>query len=381
MKKVLVFLMALTVIGTATAGTILVNGDFEDPAGSGWTQWWGGNSNKYVADPVEGDNCAGVWWYDDGILQTVAIGPGMYEFGGKMMTTEGMVNRNGLIQAEIGGLELQLTIVPGDAINVWHVKSGIIDNTTLGATEITINLMMGNIVDPGGGIVFYDDIYVGPLGISKQAKFPNPNDGDTAVPNSTDVLSWNNPSPNNPADTITCDVYLEADDGDPNIMPLIAAGIAADFVTLSELIPPVYLSPLTKYYWRVDCTDPQGGNPVTTQGDIWTFTVIDDEPPVVDAGPDQYLWLDMADGDGDPAKVTFTLEGQITDDGQSPLTALWSRAAHTRRVPPAARRSSCCCLSLGSPLLHQYANPLLIDSVPFLSIPLPFFLSTSYLLL
>ena len=118
MKKVLVFLMALTVIGTATAGTILVNGDFEDPAGSGWTQWWGGNSNKYVADPVEGDNCAGVWWYDDGILQTVAIGPGMYEFGGKMMTTEGMVNRNGLIQAEIGGLELQLTIVPNNAINV-----------------------------------------------------------------------------------------------------------------------------------------------------------------------------------------------------------------------------------------------------------------------
>ena len=32
----------------------------------------------------------------------------------------------------------------------------------------------------------------------------------------------------------------------------------------------------------------------------------------------------MDDPDADPTKVTFELNGQITDDGQSPLTVLWS---------------------------------------------------------
>ncbi len=332
MKKVIVFLMALTVIGGANAGNMLANGDFEDSAKSGWTLWWGDdteNANRYLTDPVEGDNCAAVWWHDVGILQEIPIGPGMYEFGGKIMTTEGMFNRRGLIQAEIGGLELQLDIVPGDATNEWFVKSGIIDNTTLGATTIVINLLMDSYDINPFGVVFYDDIYLGPLGISKEAKFPIPSDGDTAVPRSTDVLSWQNPDPNSPGDTITCDVYLVESDSN-NLAPssAVATGITSGSVTLSTLIPPIFLSPLTQYYWRVDSTDPHGDpvteGPVTTQGGEWTFTVIDDEPPVADAGPDQYLWLDMADGDGDPCKVTFTLTGNVTDDAQSTLTTLWS---------------------------------------------------------
>ena len=63
---------------------------------------------------------------------------------------------------------------------------------------------------------------------------------------------------------------------------------------------------------------------MTTEGAVWTFTTTNDDPPVVDAGPDQYLWLDMVDGDGDPCMVTFTLAGQVTDDGESPVTTLWS---------------------------------------------------------
>ncbi len=331
MKKVIVFLMALTVIGAANAGNMLVNGGFEDPAGSGWSQWWGGNSTKYVTDSVEGDNCAGVWWHDDGVLQEVPIGPGMYEFGGKIMTTEGVFNRRGLIQAEIGGLELQLDIVPGDAVDEWFVKSGIIDNTTLGATTIIINLLMDSFDINPTGIVFYDDIYLGPLGISKEAKFPIPYNCHPTVQDITDVLSWNNPDPNNPGDTVTCDVYLVA--SDPNLLSsstAIATGVTSGSVTLSALVPPVYLkpavvsSPTTQYYWRVDSTDPVGGFPVTTQGGEWTFTVIHDETPEVDAGPDQYLWLDMADGDGDPAKITFSLNGTVDDDGQSAVDTLWS---------------------------------------------------------
>ena len=77
MKKLILFMALFAVVGIASAN-MLINGDFEDPAGSGWSQWWGGNSNKYVPDPVEPDNCSGVWWSDDGIFQGVAIGPGTY---------------------------------------------------------------------------------------------------------------------------------------------------------------------------------------------------------------------------------------------------------------------------------------------------------------
>ena len=105
MKKVMIIVMAAAVIGAVNAGNLLVNGNFEDPARSGWTLWWGddyGNATRYVSDPVEDDYSGAVWWHDNGILQNVAIGPGIYEFGGKLLTTEGMVDRRGLIQAEIG---------------------------------------------------------------------------------------------------------------------------------------------------------------------------------------------------------------------------------------------------------------------------------------
>lgn len=333
MKKVTIILGVLAAIGVANATNLLVNGDFEQtPGGTGWTQWWGGNSSKYAADPLNAANhCGGVWWYDDGISQVVTIGPGMYEFGGKLMTNQGMVDRRGVIQAELGGQLQQLNIVPGDAINVWHIakpqagfpNSAIVDNTTFGATTFTINLMMANIVGNGSGIVFYDDVYFGPLGVAREAKFPHPYISEV-VPPATDVLKWTNPDPNNPADTITSVVYLEVDDGDPNFhTSAIANGITTKSVTLSALTPPVSLLPGTKYGWRVDCTDPHG-SPATKQGAYWTFTTRNDNPPVVAAGPDQYNWLDMADGDGDPTKVTFTLNGQLTDDGASPVTKLWS---------------------------------------------------------
>jgi hypothetical protein len=324
MKKVMIIVMAAAVIGAVNAGNLLVNGNFEDPARSGWTLWWGddyGNATRYVSDPVEDDYSGAVWWHDNGILQNVAIGPGIYEFGGKLLTTEGMVDRRGLIQAEIGGLAIQLDIVPGDAINTWFVKSGVIDNTTLGATTITINLLMSTGEGPNpAGVVYYDDIYFGPLGISKQAKFPIPADGKTTVQPSLEVLSWQNPDPNNLLDSITSDVYL-CEGSDPNLLALYVDDTTEESV-------PVSVLPETQYFWRVDCTDPHGdpntGGPVTTMGEVWTFTTINDNPPVVDAGADKYLWLDMDDGDGDPAKVTFSLNGLVTDDGQSQVDTLWS---------------------------------------------------------
>jgi hypothetical protein len=349
MKKVTIFLMALTIIGVVNAGNLLVNGNFEQtPGGTGWTLWWGndyGNANRYVTDPIEGDHCAGVWWHDVGIWQDVTIGPGIYEFGGKLMTTQGMVNRRGVIQAEFGGRVQQLDLVPGDAINVWHIaspqngfpNSAIIDNTTLGATTIRINLMMANSGTPPSGIVFYDNIYFGPLGISKQAKFPNPADGATVPPNTAN-LSWTNPDPNNPADTISCKVYLEPYDNDPNFHTApIATGVTTGTVNLASV--GVTLMQSTTYTWRVDCTDPHGDpntrGPVTTQGALWTFTTSNDNPPVANAGADKYVWLTMNDGTPADGKVTFTLSGSVVDDGKSPVTTLWALDTALTQTDPA----------------------------------------------
>lgn len=341
-KKIIVLLSCLALAGTLQAANLLVNGDIEQlPGGTGWTQWWGGNSNRYVDDPVEsGDHCAGVWWHDDGIYQEVPIGPGVYEFGGKLLTTQGMANRLGVIRADVkdslGNIfwSQEFQLVPGDAINTWYPNkaaagfpnSAIIDNSIAGATYIRINLMMANTGTPPSGIVFYDDLYLGPLGIRKQAKFPHPYNTEVGVSAVDPVLRWTNAEPNNPADTVTSDVFLGTA---PASLSKIADDITAESVALSALVPPVSLLPNTQYYWRVDCTDPHGDpnapyGPVTTTGEVWTFTTTNDNPPTVEAGNNQYIWLDMADGDGDPAKVTFNLTGVVGDDGKSPVTLLWA---------------------------------------------------------
>jgi hypothetical protein len=330
MKKLLFLLMALSIIGVVNAGNLLVNGNFESTTGAGWTQWWGGNSNKHVADPIiAGNYCAGIWWMDDGLFQKIAIGPGIYEFGGRFSHGGLGNNRIALIKAEIGdGTSIwwsqEIVLDQNDPTGNWLSGNGVIDNSATGATQIQINLFLydRNGWGSGVGIARFDNIYLGPQGISKQAKFPVPANGLATVSPVTSSLKWSNPDPNNPADTISCTVYLEPQDGDPNFHTApIAAGVTTGTVSVSLL-------PATTYTWRVDATDPHGDpntrGPVTTQGDVWTFTTTNDNPPVVNAGDDKYLWLNMNDGDGDPAKVTFTLAGQLTDDGISPVTTLWS---------------------------------------------------------
>ena len=165
MKKVTLLLAVLAMASMASAN-LLTNGDFEDSAGSGWSQWWGGNSNKYAPDPVEGDNCAGVWWSDDGVYQGLAIGPGTYTVSG-MLEQNDLANRIGVIQAEVGdGVNVWwvqlIEIGPDDPTDTWISGSTVIDNTTAGATYLNINLfMIDQDVNPAG-IVRFDNISVVP---------------------------------------------------------------------------------------------------------------------------------------------------------------------------------------------------------------------------
>jgi len=185
-------------------------------------------------------------------------------------------------------------------------------------------------------VMVIDNFWVGKAGTYSTTKAINPVPADGAIASSvlTTALSWRNPDPNNPADTITCDVYfLDAGTampaGDPNMGPSvldpgviqIADDLEGETISFNDALTPV--GPLQDghyYFWAVHCTDTNGGSPVTTQGDTWYF-VAGDAPPVVSAGPDEYAWIAKEDGDGNPLEYTITVTGTYIDDGKSPITS------------------------------------------------------------
>lgn len=177
-----------------------------------------------------------------------------------------------------------------------------------------------------GGTARFDNAVL-ELGVPKAT---NPVPGDGQVVGSTlTTLSWMNPDPNDPADTITSDVYFLAAGTtllaeDPNMGPaMVDPGVIliADDTTAESVEIPIVLEDDHYYYWAVHCTDPHGdpnGNPFTPQGDIWVFYT-GDALPVVNAGPDQFNWVAKEDGDGNPDEYTITVVGTYTDDGKSPI--------------------------------------------------------------
>lgn len=164
--------LVLSVMMPATAqANLLTNGDFEDPLGGGWTQWWGGNSNKYVPDPLQPDNCAGVWWSDDGIFQGIVMTPGTYTVSGDLLDFSGLtplVDRIAIIQVEIGdGVNIwwiqSLVLDPLiDPLDTWISGSTVVDNTVAGATWMNINLFLIDTGPLAFGIAHWDNIEVIP---------------------------------------------------------------------------------------------------------------------------------------------------------------------------------------------------------------------------
>ena len=163
-----------------------------------------------------------------------------------------------------------------------------------------------------------------------------------ALSPSNPVLSWVNPDPNNPGDTITADVFILESDviltTDPNLGPInpedgveqVAFGTADESVDLSLAGYPVQEDKY--YYWAVHITDPTVG---VVEGFIWNFQTFDGPPTDVSAGPDQYVWLTMDDGTPNDDKVTFTLTGTYTDDGESPVDTTWALDEELTETDPA----------------------------------------------
>ncbi|MEN6308489.1 MAG: DNRLRE domain-containing protein [Anaerohalosphaeraceae bacterium] len=143
---------------------------------------------------------------------------------------------------------------------------------------------------------------------------------------STDLagLSWTNPDPNDGVSDITCTVYFGSEPNRPQMDSItLDAGDHAVLINTTNF--PTYgsLVDKTTYYWIVDCSDPSAGT-TPIEGLMWDFYVNNNDAPVVNAGPDQVVWLGKS---GVASQEVVFLDGTTSDDGKptSTYTILWTQ--------------------------------------------------------
>jgi len=337
METRLIFLIVFAVIGSANA-MLVNNGGFDADAanweltgGSGAPGTWGGthittggNPGGYVT--LEEDPGAGGWawavWYQSftedldvwGIpagtavtmsADIIGIGASALDYVYlKMESFDGASN--------IGEYEEQLASVTTS----WANYS--INYTILSAATGFKCILVAKDAASAAEIGFDNVEIIIPGGTPALKPVPIVGAGLAAV---NDVISWTNPDPNNPGDTITADVYILESDivlTNPDLTSSGSATLVADDTTAEslDLSDAGFTIQTDKYYyWAVHITDPE-----PTVGEVigfdWNFQTDDAPPTDVSAGPDQYLWLVGG-------VKQFTLTGTYTDDGESTVDVLW----------------------------------------------------------
>jgi hypothetical protein len=348
MTKKLMILLAVLVVTCIASADLLSNGDFAlgsngttdpDTVALDWVVWnssGGWNNRETGGNPVADDYliaCGASGGYGAGTYQDVAGKAGTsYIFSADAALDAWWLN-SGYLKFEFYNAD---GTAPEDLVGEFespHFSQPDYDQglewanysieAVAPAGTATVRVILGTYGE--GGTARFDNAVL-ELGAPKAT---NPIPGNTDVVGATlTELSWTNPDPNNPVDTITSDVYfLDAGTSllikDPNMGPMeIDPGVSliADDTTAESVTIPFALDEDHYYYWAVHCTDPHGdpNGPVTTQGDTWYFYT-GDAIPVVDAGPDEFAWVAKEDGDGNPLEYTITVTGTYTDDGKSPI--------------------------------------------------------------
>lgn len=137
---------------------------------------------------------------------------------------------------------------------------------------------------------------------------PDPADGENVYYLTPVSLDWENPDPNTPGDPLYCDIYLGTEPNRLGAMDKVTLGDDISEVDLNTTNFPVYgnLQNETTYYWFVDVHDVN-----VIEGPMWSFVTTDNQAPVVDAGPDQTVWLGKS---GTPGRELVQLDGTVTDE-------------------------------------------------------------------
>ncbi len=348
-KKVMVVTIVFGLIGIVHA-TLVNNGGFDTNAadwnsaggGGAWDSSHiatGGNPGGYIT--LQSANNTWSVWYQV-INESLAVWgipsgtPITFKADMIDLGTAGNSSQGGLKAESYAGAT---KLTPGDGVNVlftvgktWQPVSF---NYTMEPGTDNLKFVLVNVNYNGQGVARYgfDNIeFLIPGGTP--ALKPVPIVGGE-LPAANDVLRWTNPDPNDPADTLTADVFILQSDTiltkDPNLGPdildpgvvQVADDIAAESLDLSDA--GYTLQAGKYYYWAVHITDPEIG---VVEGFDWHFLATEDSPPTnVSAGADQYVWL--VDG-----TTQFTLTGTYADDGKSSVNVEWADLSNPLEQAP-----------------------------------------------
>lgn len=239
-------------------------------------------------------------------LQSDGAGGGWAEY---LTTTDNWIDRNTGETAPVdwGAWD-------GDCIRTLTIDVSDYDLTDATWFSISFSFNCGT-----AGPYYIDNVH-----FIDEAYHPNPENGGVATIGVDTMLTWTNAVPTGLVETELW--FGEAPSlTDPNFLPLEEK--YKTFLTLLDTdtnpgptgsYPMPTLTSGVEYMWTVisDPTDPN------TYGiPFWTFTATDNEPPVANAGPDQYLWL------GSDPNVVCTLSGSATDESVETLAYTWTQIA------------------------------------------------------
>jgi hypothetical protein len=160
-----------------------------------------------------------------------------------------------------GGPFTDLVQVTGGPMRAWHQTSVVL--APYAGSTVRLRFHFDTI---DGALNAYrgwyvDDVLVDAQNPPNTPTNPSPADAATGVPVSAD-LSWTGGDPD-PGDTVTYDVYFEADDSTPDLLLCNDVG--------TPTCDPGTLDEGTHYYWYVVATDNHGAS---TASPIWAFTTV-----------------------------------------------------------------------------------------------------------
>ncbi len=356
MNKAAILFMVMAVSGIASAVPVTNNGGFNVNA-AGWNAAGGGGAWTPAHVPTGGNpggyltlqSANNTWsvWYQvvNESLAVWGISPGT-----EIVIKADMIDLGALNNNTVGGLKVEswntaLLSEGASQFTVTNTWAPYSFNYTIHPDAQSVKLVFTNVNynNKGPARFGFDNAQICFPNDITPALFPIPTVGNTGIAPASDILSWTNPEPlKNPNDIIRCDVWFRESTtplADPNLVP---GQPGATKIVINEPVNSVDLSSkgITLlqdhyYYWKVDVIDPNdGGGPVVIDGFTWSFKT-GDAPPVADAGPDQYVWLNMDDGTPADGKVTLTLTGDYTDDQKSPVTTTWALDELLTQTDPA----------------------------------------------
>jgi hypothetical protein len=215
----------------------------------------------------------------------------------------------------------------GDEQATFTIDLSSFNSNLAGNTEFWINFSMNS----SGACPYYID----QLRWVDEPYNPAPANGGVGVIGTT--LSWGNSTDSLNGINVWFGIPPEPNENDPNT--ILSLDTYKTLLTniysksnpgaTSSCPMPSGLIDGTKYTWCVD------SEPNNFPMPFWTFTATTNNPPVANAGADQYIY-----NYADPNNIVITLNGSATDDGKvSPLTYAWTQTdgpAATINSPSAA---------------------------------------------